>query len=384
MRVSECVSRVIALLLLLAAAACSAPEITSPSPSASPQALPDNRWDLRLIAPDRSWVQLHAADVFLAPGMEPDGVEDILALVDREVWAIQDEFGLAFPVRPQVALFPDFATFAAAVPGGPPVDGVMAVAVGRANQTLIDVEAVRRSQPVTVLRHELSHLMLREITGQNPSLPRWFTEGLARLHEEKVEGFARVARQSSYAVLSRAKAGSLPTPGQLATPWQWGQGIQRAMEPGQGHLNPYSVAAEYMRLLRDDVGGDAGLRRMFARMDIRDRRSVQLEHAYRELSGRAFEDFTADAVQRLLQRAGPLPAAVIEEVSDASVLFIYGLPPDTVTTITIHPPGYRTLVAATGSGPAGLVQVRLPLGISSARVTVVAGATWELAAARPR
>ncbi len=46
-----------------------------------------------------------------------------------------------------------------------------------------------------VLPHEVSHLILRDFIGFNKSIPRWFDEGVAQLHErgkkEKAEGYMR-------------------------------------------------------------------------------------------------------------------------------------------------------------------------------------------------
>ncbi|MSQ37414.1 MAG: hypothetical protein EXR61_03765 [Chloroflexi bacterium] len=43
----------------------------------------------------------------------------------------------------------------------------------------VNWELLSREWPLTILRHELAHTMIREVTGASAVIPTWFDDGLA-------------------------------------------------------------------------------------------------------------------------------------------------------------------------------------------------------------
>lgn len=361
--------RTLGLIAILVLAACAptppkeaALPSSTPVPSRSESPLPD-------IVPGGSWHPLDTADVFLDAGMAAGDVTDVMGVIAADIAAIEEHFGHAFPSRPRVALLKDGTSFAAALrPDAPPaVRGAAAVALPSLRQILINVEAARRSKPLSVVRHELSHLMLSQVTQSHPYIPLWFNEGLARLMEETVPGFEWQAELGRITVASRAAIGDLPDPERLRSSGQWYTAVDQTMAEG-GQLSPYWVAAEMVRALRDDLGPE----RWRAFFDAL-RKTQLFDVTYGRLMGRSFEDFLASLPDRFRTLVPAAPGARLVRLPQGPAIAIYGLSPGTSTAVTITGAGPAPLFYRSDVGAAGLVILRLSLEPTGALHATVSG-----------
>jgi hypothetical protein len=329
-----------------------------------------DRVEVREISEDRSRIRLQEAEVFLPPDLAPTAVSDIIDIIDNDVWAVEEIFGFQFPTRPRVYLFPDDASYATALgsEASRVADLSGAVAQVLDNRTLVHVPRIRLSRPVTAVRHELVHLMLHQVSGGESSnirtqnIPAWFNEGIARLAEETVEGFAPQARLSRYIAASRAQIGVVPQPRELWSGAQWLAAVDAAKRATDGaQLSPYHVAAQYARLLRDDAGGDEGLRRVYEFMRL----GYSFDQAYYKATDRLIYTF-ANAAPELLKTLVPvLPGAAIEELEGAPVLVLYGLPKGVSVRVRIDGGGLGPLAGSGPTGPAGVLILQLPASPSA-------------------
>jgi hypothetical protein len=367
------VARTASIFIVLASAlaACTTPDAAVASPTPGASATPRQRLEIREISADRTWIRLQDADVFLEADMEPGEVTDVVDVIDDDVFAVEEIFGFEFPVRPRVLLYRTSDRLRAGQPSLPAalVDIAAAIAFSNENKMVVVLDRVRKTKPLTVVRHELVHLMLYQVSGGGRSIPIWFHEGAARLYEETVPEFAPTARIEMALAASRAAAGRLPAPGDLDTSAEWQAATNAAARGGSsGQLNPYAVAAQYARLFRDDVGGDAGLRRLYEFMRL----NYTFSQAFNKVTGRITFDIARDAAAKV-RALVELPGAMVELDDGKPTLFVYGVPPDVEVSVSISAPGARPLVGGGPAGPAGVFVAALPAETPSPLTVRVTG-----------
>ena len=229
-------------------------------------------------------------------------------------------------------------------------------------------DAVRDRRPIAAIRHELTHVVTLEACAPRCDLvPAWLNEGEARLAEALVPGADWRMLRVRYEAASMAATGTLIPIDRLVTQGQW-----NALTDWEGYYK-YQEAAMAVDLLRQDVGGEDAIARLYARI----RGGDDVATAYERLAGRSFADFVAGFRARMLADA-PAPGIVtISPGSDGHgvAFLVYGLPSDARATLYLpgrsrgaeellispqgasfvsldasYPPG-RYVVRVTGSSP---------------------------------
>jgi hypothetical protein len=201
------------------------------------------------------------------------------------------------------------------------------VAFPRLGAIAINWESVRGEASLSVVRHELTHLLVHQIAGVETELPAWFDEGLATLAAREVSSNDLPAARdasASLALLAKGKA-SLSA---LSSPADWS--IENSQLDGRG----YAVAAEAVGMLRASSGTD-GLRTLLERS-----RAVGFGQAFGELRGESVADFTTAfparfASEQAAPRLQQTPRGSSVEWSVAGVL------PHSPITVTIDGADYH-------------------------------------------
>ena len=118
----------------------------------------------------------------------------------------------------------------------------------------------------------------------------------------------------------------------------------------------YQESARAVELLREDIGGDAPIARIYERL----RRGQNLAQTYTALTGRSFDDFVAGLSDRM--RAAVPAGQGLVAVAPTSYL-IYGFPPASTITITVSGPrgseSSPMVVSPFGSNFDGIAETRL-------------------------
>ncbi|HET9808211.1 MAG TPA: hypothetical protein VFQ66_00850, partial [Candidatus Limnocylindria bacterium] len=118
--------------------------------------------------------------------------------VNADIASIQRSYGRSFAARPEVYLLATDTTYEIAqtqILGlGPAFVSARSIAdpfesagVYYGKRVAMDLARIGNSIPFTTARHELTHMMIDEITGDGP-VPAWLNEGSARLEEFTIPG----------------------------------------------------------------------------------------------------------------------------------------------------------------------------------------------------
>ena len=227
------------------------------------------------------------ARVLAEASIPADDVARISAALDRDLAATQGMLGTTFDRPPTVYVLATRTSFAYAVQrgfgqsateAGALAAGNGGVAFPRQSAVVVNWEAVRGDTSLSLLRHELTHVLVHQIAGFGTDMPAWFDEGLATLAERETSADALSdarAASSTLALLSQGRA-SL---GALASPRDWM--IRNAEIDGRA----YSVAAEAVDLLRQSGGTDA-LRTLLERSRV-----AGFGEAFGAVRGESVSDF---------------------------------------------------------------------------------------------
>ncbi len=227
--------------------------------------------------------------VLVEEAISADEAARIVAAVARDLPATERALGASFDRAPTVYVFATRNSFALALQRGfgqrATDAGALAAANGgvafaSAGVVAINWENVRGDASLSIVRHELTHLLTHQLVGDDTELPVWFDEGLATLAErEVVVDAVRDARDAS-ATLVLLSNGSASLQG-LSSPRDWT--MRNAELDGRG----YTVAAEAVALLRTSIGPD-GAARLLTRA-----RAVGFVQAFGEATGGSVADFAA-------------------------------------------------------------------------------------------
>jgi EAL domain-containing protein (putative c-di-GMP-specific phosphodiesterase class I) len=220
------------------------------------------------------------------------GYEDatrISAAVSGGVAGVQQMLATSFERKPDIYVFATRASFAFALQrsfGQSATDaGMLAAANGgvafpRQGAIAINWESVRDDTSLSVLRHELTHLLVHEIAGVETEIPAWFDEGLASLAAREVSSSDLPGARDASATGALLAQGTASLSA-LSSPVDWT--IRNAELDGRG----YAVAAEAVDILRAS-SGNQGLRTILQRA-----RTVGFGQAFGEARGESVADFAA-------------------------------------------------------------------------------------------
>src|SRR5207248_3904264 len=132
--------------------------------------------------------------VIVDAGVDPATRRVLAAAVDRDIAQLEAEYGYRFASVPTVYVFATrsgFATGLRQIFGARPSDaGVLAatsggVALTRQNAIVVNLQNTDPGQ-ITIVRHELTHMLVHQIAGPDATIPAWFDEGLATLEQDSL------------------------------------------------------------------------------------------------------------------------------------------------------------------------------------------------------
>jgi hypothetical protein len=275
------------------------------------------------------------SDLRVDASLSRDDVEVIYATVATDMAAVEAEFLRNFTVRPLIYVFSGTesytegfvrifgyqrttATFVAenSVSFFEPSLRVIAVNWG----------AVGDRRPVAAIRHELTHLLTLDACAPRCDLvPAWLNEGQARLAEALVPGGDWRLVRVRYEAASMAATGTLIPLNSLVSQPSW-----NALTDWAGYFK-YQESARAVELLREDVGGNAPIARVYEKI----RGGQNIGQTYAALTGRSFNDFLAGLPDRM-RAAVPAGQGLIP-VAPTSYL-VYGFPPASTITVTVSGP----------------------------------------------
>jgi hypothetical protein len=276
-----------------------------------------------------------AAELRFDTAMSRDDDELVAATVAADIPAVEGEFERAFAARPVIYVFGSNESYAE---GFVRIFGYSrstatfvaenSVSFFEPSLRLIAVnwEAIRARRPIAAIRHELTHLLTLDACSPRCDLvPAWLNEGQARLAEALVPGGEWRLLRVRYEAASMAVTDTVLPLNTLVSQLAW-----NALTDWAGYFK-YQESARAVELLREDVGGNAPIARVYERL----RRGQNLAQAYAALTGRSFDDFVAGLPARM-RAAVPAGQGLIA-VAPTGYL-VYGFVPASTITITVSGP----------------------------------------------
>jgi hypothetical protein len=280
--------------------------------------------------------------------------------INSDIASIQRDYGRAFAARPEVYLLATDASYATAqtqILGLSPTfvssrsiaDNVESAGVYYQKRVAMDLARIGNSVPFTTARHELTHMMIDEITGDAP-VPSWLNEGSARLAEFTIPGATWWRTVEAHRAVSMAVNGRALSTAELTS-----QGTWNAREGLLGRYQ-YAEASQIVQLLRNDIGIAAQLQILSLIGAGR-----TFEESYAAVTGRSWADFAASVPARLRALATSPGIAFASDSTAGSgangpTFVIYGYAPNATVTLSISG-------AATGSTNNGRSQVLDEFGV---------------------
>lgn len=199
------------------------------------------------------------------------------------------------------------------------------------------------SGPLQTPRHELTHMLIQQITGlrADRDVPAWFHEGSAVLEQITVPGAGFDTNANRYRPASAASLNVLIPISTLVSQSVWNG------RPAPGSWFQYQEASEAVRQVRQDVG-ISGTVRILEKM----RTGLSFDFAFESVVGRTTSDFY-DAFPGRLRTSVPAYPGIATS-SDTwygpGLSYIaYGFAPGASLTETIVGPGGSTSSATADS-----------------------------------
>ncbi|HEY6203125.1 MAG TPA: hypothetical protein VI056_08775 [Candidatus Limnocylindria bacterium] len=280
--------------------------------------------------------------------------------VNADIASIQQHYGRSYIARPEVYLLATDTTYATAqsqilglattfVSSPAEADPFESAGVYYQKRVAMDLARTGNSLPFTTARHELTHMMIDEITG-DASVPAWLNEGSARLEEFTVTG-AEWLR-----ALNRHRAVSMTVNGrQLSTAELTSQGSWNSRE-GALSTYQYAEASQIVGLLRSDIGLPGQMQILTLLGAGR-----TFEEAYGAVTGRSWAEFAASVPARLRAIATSpgiafAPDSTAGTGANGATFVIFGYQPSSVVTVSIRG-------VATGSSNGGQFRIVDEMGV---------------------
>jgi hypothetical protein len=319
------------------------------------------------------------ADVRVDATIPADDATAIGATVASDIPAVEREFAREFGHPPVIYVFGTTEAYAegfARIFGYPAATAAFvaenSVSFFEPSTRVIAVNwaAVGGRRPVAAIRHELTHLLTLDACAPRCDLvPAWLNEGQARLAEARVPGSDWRLLRLRYESAAMAETGTLIPLNTLVSQLSW-----NALVDWAGYFK-YQEAARAVELLREDIGGDTPIARLYERL----RAGSNLAQAYAALTGRSFNEFV-DGLSARMRAAVPDRAGLVPVAPQSYLL--YGFAPGSTITLTVSGPrGSETwpvVVSPFGSSFDGIppsrarggytVTAQTDLGVFSAKV----------------
>jgi hypothetical protein len=248
------------------------------------------------------------ADVRVESGIPAPEVVRLASSVDNAIARVERVFGRPFTTKPRILVFATRATFARGTQDLFDYSAETAANVAASYGGVFDPQTLTIAvswQPAAsaklpdLLAHELTHLAIREIVGQDAVLPAWFEEGLAA---EVQAGEAGADSDAQLAARSRLAN----SPRMLDTITTLGEWHRAYAQIGTAL---YAVSAETVSAIEATIGRDA----MFSLL-AEVGRGARFEDAYRAHAGEGL----GDVIARLTSDLALHPSVTVGTVADSS------------------------------------------------------------------
>ena len=275
-----------------------------------------------------------SAEVYAETTIGAAGTQAVVVEVDADTAQIEKTYARTFAGRPAVYAMGSSTTFFTAIHtvGGSTsttpswAGGLCICGAPHPDWLFVDWQSQRDRAQLTVVRHELTHVMEHQIVA-GTFIPAWFDEGNARLEEFTISGTEWWAEVQRYRAVSMDALGSLFTLADLTSGFAWSQRSEAEAK------YQYAVAAIAVQFLRADVGM-AGERLIFDLMA----QGRTFDEAYRNVAGRSVAEFSAGFAARVRRLTFRWPGlvAVPGSQSGSGLTFIaWGLPANAVIRYAI-------------------------------------------------
>ncbi len=280
--------------------------------------------------------------------------------VNADIAKIQQDYGRTFAARPEVYLLATNATYettqaqilglgSAFVAAQSIADPFESAGVYYRKRVAMDLARIGNGIPFTTARHELTHMMIDEITG-DAAVPAWLNEGSARLAEFTIPGAQWIRAVNQHRAVSLAVNNK-----QLSTDALTSQGSWNSRE-GLMSTYQYAEASQIVQVLRNEIG-------IAAQMQILSLIGAgrTFEESYAAVTGRSWADFAASVPARLRALATSPGIAFASDTNagtgmNGPTFVIYGYAPNSTVTLSISG-------AATGFTNSGRLQVLDEFGV---------------------
>jgi hypothetical protein len=369
------------LVLLLAAASC-APGAATPSraPDPTPTARPSVTPRPSPVLPEGFAAHAGArVDVYAALAIPKEDIQRVLSVADAVTPQIEVLYEITFSHRPTLYLFSDEEQLRLALisiwqrPADVAADQAKASGFTLPNVSVaINWSRYKDRNQLTVVPHELTHLVISEYGPSFGRVPVWLHEGLARLSELMLEDTGWQAAEIKYTTVSMAATKTLhPLSGLLSSAFR---SVRGSVEVDAA----YSQSAQAAEFVRKDVG-PGGVPKLI-------RAAVQgasFRVAYLTVTDRLRYDFEETFPQRAVELA-PVPGiamAVDAPRGPGPFAIVYGFPATAPISVTMTSPGgtwtssgattaFGTYRPGLGSLPSGMYTMSATSGPTGASTTV--------------
>ena len=275
-------------------------------------------------------------DVWVESTIDQTAAGKLGNAVEADALQVQKDFATLFNTIPTIYMFATTTSLAQGLQliGGFSAEQATAtstktvgVYIPRVQTVFVNWAGASRYHPMSVVRHELTHAMVDQLTAQK-DIPAWLDEGLAFDEELTMPGSSWMDMVSRYGTASMAATKTLYPLVQIESPFVWNTRTGAASE------FEYYQAAQLTLMLRADVG-QTGIVQILSSVG----RGGSFADAYATVAGKPFGDFDAHFSERAKALATTYPgiAAVTDSIVGPGLTFIvYGLKPYTSTTLEVR------------------------------------------------
>jgi hypothetical protein len=259
--------------------------------------------------------------------------ERVARAVTRGVAQTAADLGLPFARPPEVYVFTTRGSFSLGLQRGfgQRAADANALAYAKGGVAFAGASAVvinwQATDPaLSVIAHELTHLLVHEAAGVNTPIPAWFDEGLATQEQRTADTDDLASAKDASTTLTILRGGDISLTS-LTTPGDWT--LVDARLGGRS----YAFASEAVGMVRASVG-TAGLGAILERS-----RQVGFAQAFGESVGESPTDFANHFPGRYVSSHGP---RIAQTPTDSGVVWCAtGFVPDSALHVTITGSGYR-------------------------------------------
>lgn len=277
-------------------------------------------------------------DLWVERGVPADVRRLLAGSLDGDLSQVTGDLRRQFQRRPKIVAFSSAVSFERGLRTlfglDEPTARTLSRNAGGALLTEVRTVAVNwgqlsREVPLTILRHELAHAILRDIAGDSVILPAWFDEGVATLQQNTAYDSGPKVVDQLYSANTLVASGRARLSG-LASSRDW------IRETAALEGRTYAVAFAAVQILHDRIG-TPGLSKIVSRTP-----EVGFETAFREAAGMDPATFERQ-LPAMVAALAPPPALGVTRVSAQELEWrVRGFPPNGSARATITGPnGYR-------------------------------------------